>query len=81
MQREMEERYLNPETHEYKMYKDKLEAKKAKEKNQRDKKSPPQGRRPEKREKRADDRRLRLEGRRARNGRSAVAGGGAFDGN
>lgn len=75
----MEERYLNPETHEYKMYKEKLNAKKAKEKNQLDKKAPPAGRRPEKREKRADERRLRLEGRRARNGRSAVADG-AFDG-
>ncbi|CAN0351765.1 unnamed protein product, partial [Laminaria digitata] len=83
LQREMEKRYLNPETHEYKMYKEKLDAKKAKEKKQLDKldkKAPPAGRRPEKREKRADERRLRLEGRRARNGRSAVAGG-AFDGN
>lgn len=80
MQREMEERYLNPETHEYKMYRAKLDAKKAKEKNQLDKKAPPAGRRPEKREKRADERRLRLESRRARNGKSSVTGG-AFDGN
>lgn len=74
LQREMDARILNPETAEYKKYREKLDAKKEKEKNQRDRKAPPT-RRPVKREKNADDRRLRLENRRARNARLPAAGG------
>eukprot|EP00752_Nemacystus_decipiens_P006883 g6184.t1 len=78
LQREMEARYLNPETQEYKKFREKMDAKKQKEKNQRDKKPKADSRRPVKLETKADERRLRLENRRVRNGRVPTAGG-AFD--
>lgn len=78
MQREMEARYLYPETVEYKKFREKLDAKKEKEKNQRDKKPKADSRRPVKLEKNADERRLRLENRRVRNGRVPTTGG-AFE--
>lgn len=70
----MEARYLNPETQEYKKFKEKVEARKQKEQNQRDKKAPVT-RRPVKREKNADDRRMRLEYRRIRTGRTPAEQG------
>lgn len=78
LQREMEARYLNPETVEYKKFREKMDAKKEKEQNQRDKKPQTDGRRPVKREKNADERRLRLENRRVKNGRVPKTGGDAF---
>lgn len=75
LQREMEARYLHPETQEYKRFKEKLEAKTEREKNQRDKKPKDEGRRPVKREKNTDDRRLRLENRRIKDGRVPTVGG------
>ncbi|CAM9433424.1 unnamed protein product [Ectocarpus fasciculatus] len=75
LQREMDARYLNPETQEYKKFREKLDAKKEKEKNQRDKKPKAESRRPVKREKNADERRLRLENRRVKNGRLPPVGG------
>lgn len=71
----MEARYLNPETQEYKKFREKLDAKKEKEKNRRDKKPKAESRRPVKREKNADERRLRLENRRVKNGRLPPVGG------
>ncbi|CAM9895582.1 unnamed protein product [Scytosiphon promiscuus] len=75
LQREMEARYLHPETQEYKKFKEKLDAKKEKEKDRRDKQPKGNSRRPVKREKNADDRRLRLENRRIKDGRVPTAGG------
>ncbi|CAM9405931.1 unnamed protein product [Pylaiella littoralis] len=78
LQREMDARYLNPETVEYKKFKAKIDAKKEREQNQRDNKPETDGRRPVKREKNADERRWRLENRRIKNGRVPATGGGAF---
>lgn len=78
MQREMEARYLNPETQEYKKFREKVDAKKEKEKKQRDKKPTADSRRPVKLEKNVDERRLRLENRRVKNGRVPNTPGGAF---
>lgn len=70
----MEVRYLNPETQEFKKFKEKVDAKREKANKGRDKAATPT-RRPVKREKHANQRRLRLENRRARNGRIPAAGG------
>lgn len=73
LKREMEARYLNPETQEYKKYREKFDAKKEKEKAQRNAKRATS--RSAKRETDADNRRLRLENRRAKNGGVPVARG------
>lgn len=63
----MEERTTVPETLEYKRYREKVDARKGKQKNQRYQRVPG-GRQPLK-EQNAYDRRLRLENRRAKNRR------------
>lgn len=75
LQREMEARYLNPETQEYKKFREKMDAKREKEQKQRNRKPKANNRRPVKLEKNVDDRRLRLENRRVKNGRVPTAGG------
>jgi len=75
LQREMEARYLNPETQEYKKFREKMDAKREKQQQQRDRKPKANSRRPVKLEKNVDDRRLRLENRRVKNGRVPTAGG------
>lgn len=75
LQREMEARYLHPETQEYKKFREKMDAKKEREQQQRDKKSKVDSRRPVKLETNADERRLRLENRRVKNGRIPTSGG------
>lgn len=72
LKRLMEVRYLDPETQEYKTFKEKAEAKREKANKGRDKAATPT-RRPVKREKQANQRRLRLENRRAKNGRIPAA--------
>lgn len=71
----MDARYLNPETVEYRKFREKLDAKREKEKKQGGKKPKADSRRPVKLEKNVDDRRLRLENRRVKNGRVPTAGG------
>lgn len=77
LRQQYEAQYLNPETEEYKIFRAKVDAKREKQRLQRDKdgdvnREPPT-RRPVKREKKANDRRLRLEGRRLRRGRLSEA--------
>ncbi|CAM9181623.1 unnamed protein product [Discosporangium mesarthrocarpum] len=67
LRREMEIRLLNPETQEYKRFKEKVEAKKEKARLMRDKDGQRKTRRPVKREAQGEERRLRLENRRAKN--------------
>lgn len=74
LKHEMESRYLNPETEEYKRFRAKVDAKREKETHQKDRKAPP-ARRPVKRETQADVRRMRLENRRVKAGRLPDAGG------
>lgn len=77
LRQQYEAQYLNPETEEYKRFRAKVDAKREKQRLQRDKdgdvKREPPTRRPVKREKKANDRRLRLEGRRMKRGRLSEA--------